>query len=223
VWDRGKSQLDLRSSVDGTSKVTSEASQLHFVLVEHLQRTELIDHCKFVVVKHTVALDVNAGKPLLTSHFKYRWDKSRADWFLRKKSGGPDAASVRSSRQAIADFHLDRSSRMNCSAIGILAQRPLCRVEVAPRISNILEMIPTGIEPKTSSTSPRIWGAPYKKKGIYTYYFQISARKTLNRSCGAVVMTDLPGVNSVELRALRGTGLSDSSSLAAKLGVMLRS
>jgi hypothetical protein len=39
----------------------------------------LIAHCEFVIVKHTVALGVNAGKPLLTFRFNYRRDESCAD------------------------------------------------------------------------------------------------------------------------------------------------
>jgi hypothetical protein len=50
-----------------------------------------------------------------------------------------------------------------------------------------------------------------------------SSKKTLYRYRDAVVMTNLSGVNSVELRALQGIGLSDSSNLTVKLGVMLRS
>jgi hypothetical protein len=62
----------------------------------------------------------------------------------------------------------------------------------------------------------------YRNKAIYTLFYNLK-QKTLHRYYSAVVMTDLSGVNLVELRALRGIGLSDSSNLTVKLGVILRS
>jgi hypothetical protein len=58
---------------------------------------------------------------------------------------------------------------------------------------------------------------------LYIPSSAISSKKTLHRYRGVVVITNLSGVNLVELRALRGIGLSDSSNLTVKLGVMLRS
>jgi hypothetical protein len=83
-------------------------------------------------------------------------------------------------------------------------------------------MAPTGIEPETLRILPRIWEVLYRNEAIYTLFCNFK-QKTLHRYRGAVVITDLSGVNLAELRALRGTGLSDSSNLTVKLGVMLRS
>jgi hypothetical protein len=61
------------------------------------------------------------------------------------------------------------------------------------------------------------------EKRLYIPSSVILSKETLPRYYGVVVMTDLLGVNLVELRVLRGIGLSDSSNLTVKLGVMLRS